>query len=81
LQNAFSSSKTRQQDIPIALALCEKLLSGKGAYRIHGGGFAGTIQAFVPVDMLDEFKYGIEKTLGKEKCYVLSIRQDGGISF
>jgi galactokinase len=63
----------------VLLALCEKLLSGKGAWRVHGGGFAGTVQAFVPRDMLDEFKASIEAVFGKGKCHVLSIRAVGGI--
>ena len=60
------------------IAMCGKLLGDKGAYRVHGGGFAGTVQAFVPVDMLDEFKKGIEAVAGEGKCYVLSIRPVGG---
>ena len=56
-----------------ALALCDKLLDGRGAYRVHGGGFAGTVQAFVPNEMLGNFKEGMEAVLGKNSCHVLSI--------
>ena len=49
----------------MALAMCDTLLKGRGAYRVHGGGFAGTVQAFVPMDMLEEFKTGMERVLGR----------------
>ena len=62
----------------LALALCDKLLKGRGAYRVHGGGFAGTVQAFVPLDMLEEFRTGMEAALGSGSCHVLSIRPVGG---
>ena len=60
--------------------LCEELLEGKGAWRVHGGGFAGTIQAFVPVDMLADFKRRMELVFGEGNCYVLSIRPVGGVN-
>ena len=63
----------------VALALCEKYLAGKGAFRVHGGGFAGTVQAFVPNDMLDSFVAGIDAVLGAGACHVLSIRPQGGV--
>ena len=63
----------------IALALCEKYLQGKGAYRVHGGGFAGTVQAFVPNEMLDSFVAGVDAVLGEGACHVLSIRPQGGV--
>ena len=62
----------------MALAVTEKILEGKGAYRVHGGGFAGTIQAFVPNDLLDEYINTIEGVFGKGNCYVLKIRPLGG---
>ena len=62
---------------PIYRSVCR--LAGKGAWRVHGGGFAGTVQAFVPVEMLDEFKAGMEAILGEGRCHVLSIRQAGGV--
>ena len=68
----------KAQAVSVALAMCDKLLGSRGSYRVHGGGFAGTVQAFVPVDMLDEFKAGIEAVFGEGMCYVLSIRPVGG---
>ena len=62
----------------VALAMCDKLLAGRGAYRVHGGGFAGTVQAFVPVELLETFKAGMEAVLGAGSCHVLSIRPVGG---
>ena len=63
----------------VALALCERLLGGRGAYRVHGGGFAGTVQAFVPEDLLETFRAGIDGALGEGACHVLSIRPWGGV--
>ena len=63
----------------MALALCDHYLNGRGAYRVHGGGFAGTVQAFVPVDMLDEFVQKMNAVLGDGACQVLSIRSQGGV--
>ena len=79
LQNVIPSGWKEHQEVAFALALTEKLLGGKGACRVHGGGFAGTIAAFVPVDMLDSFKAGIEKALGEGSCHVMNIRKEGGI--
>lgn len=79
LQNITPTGATEHQDVAVALALCDTLLQGRGAYRVHGGGFAGTVQAFVPLEMLDSFKTGIENVLGEGKCHVLSIRPQGGI--
>ena len=79
LQNVYPSGYTSQQAVAVSLFLAEKLLKGKGAVRVHGGGFAGTIQAFVPNDMLNEFKEGMEKVLGEGSCHVLGIRPAGGI--
>lgn len=62
----------------LALSLCELFLQGTGAYRVHGGGFAGTVQAFVPFDMLDSFRDGIDGVLGAGACHVLSIRPQSG---
>ena len=79
LQNITPAGSIRHQEVAVSLALCKKLLSVKGAYRVHGGGFAGTVQAFVPLDMLDLFKHSIEAVLGKNACHVLNIREKGGI--
>ncbi len=79
LQNVIPAGYKEHQDVAIALALCEHYLQGRGAYRVHGGGFAGTVQAFVPLDMLDAFKTGIDAALGQGACHVLSIRPWGGV--
>jgi galactokinase len=79
LQNVIPAGYVAHQDVAVALGLCEHFLQGRGAYRVHGGGFAGTVQAFVPLDMLDSFKQGIENALGEGACHVLSIRPDGGV--
>ena len=63
----------------VSLALCQHYLHGKGAYRVHGGGFAGTVQAFVPFELLDSFRAGIDGALGQGSCHVLSIRPQGGV--
>lgn len=78
LQNVFAASMPKQQAVSLTLALCDEILGEKGAYRVHGGGFAGTVQAFVPFDMLDEFKSRIEAVLGENMCHILSIRPIGG---
>ena len=79
LQNIYPAGETDLQPVAVALAMCDTLLQGKGAYRVHGGGFAGTVQAFVPFDMLEDFKQNIEAVLGMDSCHVLSIRSEGGI--
>ncbi|MDY3928704.1 MAG: galactokinase family protein [Clostridia bacterium] len=79
LQNVYAASMPNQQAVSLALAMCDEILGERGAYRVHGGGFAGTIQAFVPDDMLGEFKTKIENVLGDGMCHVLSIRPVGGI--
>ena len=78
LQNVFAASMPNAQAVSLSLALCDEILADRGAYRVHGGGFAGTIQAFVPFDMLDEFKLKIEAVLGEGMCHVLSVRPVGG---
>ncbi|MBE6956515.1 MAG: galactokinase [Ruminococcaceae bacterium] len=79
LQNIVPTGAVAHQDVAVALALCDILLGDRGAFRVHGGGFAGTIQAFVPLDMLDEFKSGMEAVLGEGSCHVLSVRAEGGV--
>ncbi len=78
LQNVFASSDPSHQGLTLALALTERVLKDRGAYRVHGGGFAGTIQAYVPDDLLDEYKTMIESVFGEGTCYVLNIRTAGG---
>lgn len=79
LQNVTPAGCTTHQDVALTLALSQHLLGGRGAYRVHGGGFAGTTQAFVPVDMLEDFRRGIDAVLGEGACHVLSIRPWGGV--
>ena len=79
LQNVIPAGYVQQQAMAIALGLCEHYLQGRGAYRVHGGGFAGTVQAFVPYDILDQFQAGIDAALGEGACHILSIRPQGGV--
>lgn len=78
LQNVYASSLPAQQAVAVTIALCGEILGDRGAYRVHGGGFAGTVQAFVPDEMVDEFKTRIEAVLGENMCHVLQIRPVGG---
>ena len=77
-QNVFASSAPQSQPVALALALSERILAGRGAWRVHGGGFAGTIQAFVPYDLLEEYRRQTEALFGAGSCYVLQIRPFGG---
>ena len=77
-QNVFSSSNPLAQPVSLALAISEVVLKGKGAWRVHGGGFAGTIQAFVPDEILVEYKNSMEAIFGEGSCYILAIRPFGG---
>ena len=79
LQNVTPAGYKEHQDVALALAMCEHYLQGKGAYRVHGGGFAGTVQAFVPFEILEDFRAGIDSVLGQGACHVLSIRPQGGV--
>ena len=78
LQNVFAPSQAKEQGITLALALSQRLLQGQGACRVHGGGFAGTIQAYVPFSLLESYRQGMESVFGAGSCYVLSFRQAGG---
>ncbi|MGN1412306.1 MAG: galactokinase [Oscillospiraceae bacterium] len=78
LQNVYPTGSTNQA-VALVLALCEKYLNGRGAFRVHGGGFAGTVQAFVPNDMVSDFKLNMEKSIGENMCHVLNIRSVGGL--
>lgn len=79
LQNVFASVAPAEQGITLALALTEKVLGEDGAFRVHGGGFAGTIQAFVPLERLEEYRSALEGVFGKGSCHVLSVRPFGGV--
>lgn len=78
LQNTYSTSAVNEQGINLALALTENFLKGRGACRVHGGGFAGTIQCYIPSELINEYKQMIEKVFGENSCYVLKIRSVGG---
>lgn len=78
-QNAYSLSNPKEQGIPLALAISQKILNGHGAWRLQGGGFAGTIQAFVPLEFLDTYKNAIDSVFGEGSCYVLSVRNYGAV--
>lgn len=78
LQNVFAVSKPAEQGVALGLYTAEKVLCGRGASRVHGGGFAGTIQAFVPEDLLDEFIKAEEAVFGEGSCHRLYIRPMGG---
>ena len=79
LQNVVPAGRTAQQEVAYALAVARQLLGSRGACRVHGGGFAGTIQAFVPGDMVDSFRTGMESALGAGSCHMMSIRKEGGV--
>ena len=79
LQNVFSNHKIKEQGLSLGIALSERILGDAGAVRVHGGGFAGTIQAFVPDDLVEDYQREIEKVFGEGSCYVLKIRKIGGV--
>ena len=79
LQNLFSTTTPETQDIPLALLLSRKVLGKEGACRVHGGGFAGTIQAFVPKEKTGEYTEALEGAFGKGACHLLRIRPKGAV--
>ncbi|MCR5788704.1 MAG: galactokinase [Lachnospiraceae bacterium] len=81
LQNVFAVTDVQNQSMSIGLALSERYLKGKGAWRVHGGGFAGTVQAFVRNEDVAEYKKNMEECFGKDSCHVLKIRKYGGLKF
>ncbi|MBO5557553.1 galactokinase family protein [Ruminococcus sp.] len=78
LQNIFAAVNVREQGLTVALYLAKQVLSGEGACRVHGGGFAGTIQAFVPDHKLEKFRTEMDRVFGEGACHVLTIRNCGG---
>ena len=76
-QNIFPVNNVREQGVSLALALSDIVLKGNGAWRVHGGGFAGTIQAFVPQNLLERYISTLEHVFGKGSCHKLFIRQKG----
>jgi len=79
LQNVFSPAYPREQGLTLALALSEKILAGKGAWRVHGGGFAGSILAFVPEVLIAEYGDTMSGIFGEGCCHFLNIRKEGGM--
>ena len=78
LQNIWSPSDPQRQAVTLALAAGKALLGGRGAIRVHGGGFAGTVQAFVPEELVSSFRAGIDGIFGAGACHILRIRPTGG---
>lgn len=78
LQNIYADFDIKNQAVSIALAMSELILANHGVCRVHGGGFAGTIQAFVENDFVQTYKEEIEKVYGKDSCHILKIRKNGG---
>ncbi len=76
-QNVYTCKNPSNQPLSLALCVSEQILSGKGAWRVHGGGFAGTIQAFVPDALVAEYTDAMKSIFGDDSCYVLSIRKGG----
>ncbi len=78
LQNLYSTSAVNEQGLSLAIALTKQFLGDRGACRVHGGGFAGTIQCYIPTERLDSYKAMIENAFGEGSCCVLNIRPVGG---
>ena len=79
LQNVYANSDVEHQNVSLALAVSEMFLSENGVCRVHGGGFAGTIQAFVKEEYVSEYKKNMNRIFGEDACYELKIRKFGGI--
>ncbi len=80
LQNVYTSKNLSEQGLSLALNLAERALAGKtAAWRVHGGGFAGTIQAFVPTEAVESFRKTMDAALGEGRCMVLRIRPVGAV--
>lgn len=79
LQNIYSPRKLEEQNVTVALAVSESVLKDNGVSRVHGGGFAGTIQAFVKNDFVESYKNTMEGIYGTNSCHVLKIRPLGGV--
>lgn len=77
-QNVFTSKNPTSQRLSLALAMSGQVLGNRGAYRVHGGGFAGTVQAFVPNDLLEQYRTVLEGVFGPGSCHVLQVRPVGG---
>ena len=78
LQNITPAGAVKQQAVGLTIALAKELLHGEGAVRVHGGGFAGTVQAFVPMEQVERFQADFEAVMGESSCHVMAIRPVGG---
>ena len=74
LQNLYSCRKPTEQGIPLAIMAGKRILKGNGAVRVHGGGFAGTVQAFVPNDLVNAYRSEMDRIFGQNSCYIMTIR-------
>ncbi len=79
LQNAYSCKNPAGQGIPLGIMISERILDGKGAVRVHGGGFAGTVQAFVPDSLVNDYCNEINRIFGENSCHIMHIRPYGGL--
>lgn len=79
LQNVYTNHDVEHQNVSIGLCVSEMVLGDNGVARVHGGGFAGTIQAFVKNDTVPEYKKAMDDLFGEGSCNVLMIRKYGGI--
>ena len=80
LQNVYTVNDIKHQNVSLALVISDTVLEcGKGVCRVHGGGFAGTIQAFVKNEAVPEYLEKMDKVFGKGACNVLKIRKYGGM--
>lgn len=79
LQNLYSCRKPTEQGIPLAIMAGKRILKGNGAVRVHGGGFAGTVQAFVPNDLVNAYRSEMDRIFGQNSCYIMTIRPFGSI--
>ncbi|HIX68232.1 MAG TPA: galactokinase, partial [Candidatus Anaerostipes excrementavium] len=79
LQNVYTNHEINNQSMSIGLAVSEIALGDKGVSRVHGGGFAGTIQAFVPNEITGMYKKTMENVFGQGACHILKVRKYGGM--
>ena len=79
LQNIYTNKDVQNQSVSMGLALSDTILPGHGASRVHGGGFAGTIQAFVSDSFVEEYRQALDSLYGEGSCHVLKVRPFGGI--
>lgn len=79
LQNLYCTSNPKAQAVVLSISVARRILEGQGAVRVHGGGFAGTVQAYVPFGMVDTFRTGMEAILGEGCCHFLTVRPGGGV--